>query len=135
MPINFSFLFSVEYLFNLNPGPILPIYFKVLVPIFGCMVITGFIIRKITRHNSYPPVKKFFNKFFHYLFTLGLLGLLYLFFRQQSIYLLSAPFWLVIWLIAALVWGGFILKYYFTDRPKEMDEVKNQKEKDKYLPN
>jgi hypothetical protein len=134
MPIDFSTLLSADYLFNLNPGPLLPQYFKIIVPFFALMVIFGFMAKKIAKGNSYPPVKKFFIKLYYYLITFGVLGLLYIFFRQQSIYLLSAPVWLVAWLLAAVVWGIFVLKYYFTDRPKEMDEVKDKKEKEKYLP-
>ncbi len=132
--MNISNIFSTTYLFNTDPGPFLPFAFKFMAIFFGTLVILGFVAKKIEDQNSFPPVKKFFYKLHRFLFTMGVLGLLYVFFREQGVYLLSTPILLPIWLVASLLWAGNILKYYFTDRPKREEELKNEADKKKYLP-
>ena len=132
--LDLAHIFSTNYLFNLSPGSLLPVFFKILVSFFGTLVILGFVSHKLIKQNTYAPVKKFFTKLYHFFLTLGILGLLYVFFRQQNIYFFSAPFWLLVWGLGALAWLGFVLKYYFTDRPEKMKVIDAESDKNKYLP-
>ena len=134
MNIDFSHILSLGYLFNLNPGPILPVFFKLLAPFFILQIIFGFISSRIAKFNKFPPIKLFFNKLYHFLLTMGLIGLALLLFRQQGIVFLAVPFLLLLWLMGFIVWFGFVLKYYFTDRPKKTKKIEREKENKKYLP-
>jgi len=132
--LDLAHIFSIDYLFNLSPGAFLPVFFKILVSFFGTLIVLAFVAKKLIKQNTYVPVKKFFTKLYHFFLTLGVLGLLYIFFRQQNVYFLSAPAWLLVWGIGALTWLGFVLKYYFTDRPEKMKVIEAESTKKKYLP-
>lgn len=132
--LDLAHIFSTNYLFNLSPGPFLPVFFKLLASFFGTLVVLGFIAKKLIKQNTYAPVKKFFTKLYHFFLTLGVLGLLYIFFRQQNIYFFSTPAWLLVWGIGALAWFSFVLKYYFTDRPEKMKVIEAESDKKRYLP-
>lgn len=127
-------IFSAKYLFAVQPGPFLPLVFKLIIPFFAVLIILGVVARKFAKKNHYRPVKIFFTKIHHFTLTMGALGLIYVFFRQQDVIYLAMPFWLLLWAVGALVWLGFILKYYFTDRPKQIEELSDEVEKKKYLP-
>ena len=73
-------------------------------------------------------------KIFRFTLTMGTLGLLYVFFRQQDIIYLAMPLWMWLWAVGGLIWLGFILKYYFGDRPKQMEELVDEIEKKKNHP-
>lgn len=133
MPIDIAHLFSGTYLFNTLPGPFLPWAFKVIATIFAASIVLGLVFKKLAEKSSYAPARKFFSKMDHFLVTMGTLGLIYTFFRQQSIYILSMPLWLLLLLVGSLVWAGFIAKYYFTDKPVREEEIKKEAEKKKYL--
>jgi hypothetical protein len=128
-------IFSAKYLFAVQPGPFLPIVFKFIVPFFAVLIILGMIAKKFAKKNHFRPVKIFFTKIYHFTITMGVLGLVYVFFRQQDVIYLAMPLWLLLWAVGALVWLSFILKYYFTDRPKQIEELSDEVEKKKYLPN
>lgn len=127
-------IFSLGYLFAVQPGPFLPTIFKFIVPFFAVLIILGVVARKFANQNHFRPVKIFFTKIYHFTLTMGVLGFVYVFFRQQDVIYLAMPFWLLLWAVGALVWLGFILKYYFTDRPKQIKELTSEVEKKKYLP-
>ncbi len=132
--MNISNILSTTYLFNTNPGPFLPIAFKIVILFFGGLVILGFLSKKMEKQNSFPPVKKFFYKLNRFFSVMGISGLAYVFMREQGVYLLSTPILLLVWAAVSVVWAGSILKYYFTDKPKREEELKQEADKKKFLP-
>lgn len=126
-------IFSTTYLFNTLPGPFLPLAFKIVLIFFSGSIILGIIFKKLAEKSTYAPVRKFFTKMDHLFVTIGTLGLIYSFFRQQSIYILSMPLWLLIIGLSGLVWGANIAKYYFTDKPAREEQIKKESDKRKYF--
>ncbi len=74
------------------------------------------------------------QKFGNLFLSLGLVGLVLLFFKQQRLPYLGMRFWLGLWALICLVWLGFILKYIFIEVPKKKEEKKKQEELRKYIP-
>jgi Na+/serine symporter len=70
----------------------------------------------------------------HLFITMGIVGLVYLFFAWQGVALLSSRFWLIIWLACTVVWAGFIVKYLFLEAPKIRREIEEKRKFEKYLP-
>ena len=66
--------------------------------------------------------------------TMGLWGLVWMFFRQENIALLGWRFWLMLWLVIVLWWLARIMRYVV----KRVPEIKKEKEEieklAKYLP-
>lgn len=66
--------------------------------------------------------------------SMGLAGLLFFFFRQQSAYFLGWRFWFLGWAIVLAAWGASILKYYLKRVPEIRVEQAARLQKEKYLP-
>lgn len=68
------------------------------------------------------------------LITTGLLGLLWMFFRQQQVAFLAWRFWLVLW-VGLFVWWGYKVAFYAIKRlPMISSEQAKKNLMDKYMP-
>jgi len=76
----------------------------------------------------------FWNKMANFTFWMACLEILYYFFRYERVMLLSSRFWMLLWLITFLTWGGFILYYRFKKIPQIMSEKVQKNDFEKYLP-
>jgi len=67
--------------------------------------------------------------------TMGLLGLLWMFFRQESVAFLAWRFWLLLWVLMAVWWLARILEYIVKRIPQIKKEKEARHKMQKYLPN
>jgi hypothetical protein len=65
---------------------------------------------------------------------MGLLGLLWFFFRQERVAFLAWRFWLVLWLIITVFWAYKILVYMFKKVPVINSQRAEKIINEKYLP-
>jgi len=106
----------------------------ILAVIFGLLIVLGIFSRmKINKTKDGLKIKAW-RRMFHLFLTVGILGLVYLFFAWQGIALLAARFWLLILALVALVWGGFIAKYLILEVPKLRKEIEDKRKFEKYIP-
>ncbi len=132
---NLGNLLSVGYWFNLHPDPFLGVVLKILYIFFGALLLAGIVLRVLSRKNSRNiPIKKIYEKFYYFFSTLAVIGLVLMFFRQQQVLFLGAPFWFLIWLLAFGVWLFFTLRYALVKAPKLQQQIALKKELSKYLP-
>jgi len=132
---NIKNILTFNYWFNLSPGPFLPLALKILYIFFGLILIIGIASKFVSKkHKNYPPLRNIYQKFYYYLTSMAVFGLILVFLRQQNVYFLSAPFWFIIWLVSALLWLFFIIRYITVKVPKVKEEIELKKEMDKYLP-
>ncbi len=68
------------------------------------------------------------------LLTLGILGLLWFVFRQQNVAILSMRFWMLVWVVAAVIWFGSVLRYVVLRMPAIKAENREREIREKYLP-
>ncbi len=66
--------------------------------------------------------------------TMGLLGLLWLFFRQERVAFFAWRFWLLLWLVGAIIWVVKIVMYLVKRVPAIKEEQAKRSAMDKYLP-
>lgn len=132
---NLSNLFTFSYWFSLHPEPFLGVVSKILYIFFGMLLLAGIVLRVLARKNiQNVPLKKTYEKLYYLFSTLAVVGLILMFFRQQQVLFLGAPFWFLIWLIVFLVWLFFVLRYILIKAPKLQQEIALKKELKKYLP-
>ena len=93
----------------------------------------GLILGGVSKKATHAPTRKLFKKIKQLLIWLGILGLAYLFCREQEITFLAAPFWLIIWLVGLIYWTIRIARYQLTEARKRAEEIKHFAEKQKYL--
>lgn len=127
-------LLTLSYWFNLNPGPFLDEYIKIVYGIIVLILVAGFVTWIFVKKNADNKlIQKFWIKVQNFCFTIGISAGLLVFFRQQRINFLSMPFLLLLIFIGALVWTYFILKYITTTVPARKKEKAEQELKNKYL--
>lgn len=127
--------FNPGYLFSLRPEFVGAEVINLYLWIFGTLAVLAIIFKIFSRKFKNDWLKKnALNKMFNLCLVMGILGLLYTFFIYEGAALLSARFWLLIWLLTFLVWLFFNLRYLFIQIPKRKKEIVERKKFEKYLP-
>lgn len=134
MPLDIINFLTPSRLFSLKPAiDITTVYF--LGAIFGAFVVAAIVIKLISKIKKNSGLSaKLANKYFSVFLTMGLIGWLLVWFRFERVYVLSARFMLLLWLISLVVWLFFIFKFQFRIMPKIISQSQKQKEFNKYLP-
>ena len=65
---------------------------------------------------------------------MGFLGLIWMFFRQESVAFLAWRFWLLLWSAAALIWAYRLARYALKRIPEIQAEEARRVNVEKYLP-
>ena len=129
-----KYFFNPTHLFSLRPPIMQNRALIISATVFGLGIILAIVFKLITEKTKDGLKIKAFRRLFHLLLTMGIIGYVYLFFAWQGIPLLSARFWLLLWLIIVLIWLGFILKYLFFAVPKLRKDIDRKRKFEKYLP-
>jgi hypothetical protein len=108
--INWSEMFSVDYWFSSKAlfGPFL----WVLGALFGLVLVSGVVIDILLALRQIINYRSVFRQISSFAWTMGLIGLIWLFFFYQGVYILSARVWFLVWLAIALVWAYFVYNFY-----------------------
>lgn len=127
----------LRHLLSFSPGPFGMFFQKFLAVVFGAILVSGIAAWAIFffrfRKNS-PVWAELWRRIFHFGITMGLSGLLLLFFARQEIYVFGARFWFLLWLALAAGWTIFIMRHAFVRLPRRMKERKERRRLGKYLP-
>jgi hypothetical protein len=78
--------------------------------------------------------QKLADRVSNWLFTIAIFGLLYVFFRYEGIMYLSSRILLFVVLIAWVIWGYFIFRFYQQDFLRLKTAYSSREEKKVYLP-
>lgn len=131
--MDFSKLLDLKRIFEASPGA----YFKFrkeFLIFFGALFVLGVALRIYVIFEKNKILRKFYLRIKNLLFLVSILGLAYLFFRSENIYLFSGRFILIAILLTFIVWTGIIAVFAYLNMPKELAEYKKQLLIKKYLP-
>ena len=129
-----SKFFNPPYLFELRPYTY-PETIKLMLIFFVMMAIVGVALKiwqKTKKLEKYH--EKLLQKYFSFLMIMSVWGFLITWLRYERVHILSARFWLVIWLAAAGWWLYTIIKYQLKVVPQAQKQAENRKMFQKYLP-
>jgi len=134
MPLNLITFFNPDRLFHLRPSVDEgTIYFLLI--FFGVLIIAAIIVKIIQSVKKQEQfLDKLYSKYFYWLLVMGLVGEVLVWFRAERVHILSARFWLAIWLVGLLVWLYFILRYQFKVVPKAKEQLDQRQTFNQYLP-
>jgi len=98
------------------------------------LVLAGIVGKILIVKQDKKVIRQVYNRLTNISLTVGLLGLLWLFFRQQQVPFLAWRFWLVL-LFGGLLWSVIRAVVFFVRRyPEIKAEQAAQELKAKYLP-
>ena len=135
--INFAKLTELHFWFQIRPLPMskgftiaFTVFFLLMITAkAGLRIYTSRMKRVLTKAD-----KKLFDLIQSMLVTMGFLGILWTFCAYEGIPILSARFWLILWLAGLLVWVYFIMRYYVLEYTDFKIKRAERERLEKYLP-
>lgn len=111
-----DYWFTSRSLFGMN--------FWILGTFFFLLFLAGIIIDILLKTRVLAKYRGFYRQKSSLLWTMGIMGMIWMFFFYQGIYFLSARVWLIVWFIIVLIWSYFIFKYWHRIRKKYREVAK-----------
>ncbi|PWB38851.1 MAG: hypothetical protein C3F02_02070 [Parcubacteria group bacterium] len=131
--IDFKKFLDLHYLFAPYADP-LSTPFKIgLLTVFILSLVFG-LVAGLRRTQAMNIHKRGWRKWQVWGWSTGLVGLLLVAFRETRAAYLGSRLWLILWLLLILVWGIFIIKYWFWTIPRKKKEMHQEAEFKKWLP-
>jgi len=126
--MNFTEIFSKEYLFDPVPESSsgFTVYFLLF---FAILVVLAFVVKYLLKSE-----KKIREKQFVSFLTCGILGLVYVFARYESLPWLASRFFLFLILLTLIIWLGLITVWIMKYISKKKDREIVKEKYIKYLP-
>lgn len=108
---------------------------KLLVYIFfWTLVVVGLVIILHFRGQVQGALRFLLTRYTNLGITMGALGLILVFFRQNHVFFLGWRCWFLIWLVVFSIWLYRLLKYTFKRLPAIRAEHKQRELRERYLP-
>ncbi|MAF13752.1 MAG: hypothetical protein CMI53_02560 [Parcubacteria group bacterium] len=130
----FKYFFNPDHLLSIRPPAMSDRAITILLVAFTALIVVGILYKIKTKTDRDGLKVKAYIRLFHLGLTIGILGYVYVFFAWQGITLLAGRFWLIILLLIALVWLGFIGKYLLREAPKMRKSIDQKRNFEKYIP-
>lgn len=103
---------------------------------FLVMILAGLVVNiiRVSHKKISGPTKEVLRRSGNLLITMGSLGWLWMFFRQQQVVFLAWRFWLLLWLVLFVCWAWKIARYATKRLPVISQEQASRNLRAKYLP-
>jgi len=131
--MNLINLFSLSYWFS-QPEPALGLVKWLLVLSFLSLVLVGLILRILLINKKDKIIKEIYRRLSNVGFTVGIFGLLWMFFRQENVLFLAWRFWIIVIGLIFILSLIKVCNYIFKRVPEIKAENIKRLEKQKYLP-
>ena len=133
--MEFTKIFSLSHWFTFNPASVGGVTGQFIFGFFAIVFVSGIIAGVMSQHRVEDRYQKIlFNKVATMLITMGLLGVGLFFFSYEHVFFLGARFWYPVWLLGAIVWIVFIIRFFRKRIPVMVKRDLSRKEEKKYLP-
>jgi amino acid transporter len=130
--MRFSNLFYSSYWFN-QPLILRGTSFYIWLGFFLVLTVAGVGVLLYRHYGASSFLQKLLARLGSCFTTLGLVGLFWLWLRQERVLFLGWRFWLLAWLVVAAVWLGKIIYYGVKRLPQIKQEHQSRMMKEKYL--
>ncbi len=135
--MNLTELYDLNYWFTLRPDE-MSLAFLIGFLVFFVLVFLGtfamVIYKKKKKGALSKPQRKLYDKIQSACATMGLLGLLWLFFAYERVPFLSARFWVLVWLLSMGLWIYVISRYYSLEMKPQIKHLAEKERIEKWLP-
>ena len=132
--IDFSKLFDITYWLRPGPGDLSEPYFYFIIIFFGFFVFLHVLLRFMGRQyigGLHRAQQQVLYRIEAMLLAMGLLGLLWTFFRFEMVPYFSARYLILIWVLGLIIWAYLVFHYARYEVPTlvERDALRNQQKK------
>lgn len=107
--------------------------FGVWLVFFLALVAAGLVALFMRAGSNEQALKNFLNRVAGWGITMGIFGLVWLFFRQEHIPFLAWRLWLAAWALVFVAWAIPLVKYFVKRLPAVRAENAARAEKEKYM--
>ena len=132
--MNIKNLFKMDYWFS-QPFSAHGLTFWLFVISFLTLILGGIILYILVSKKKDKTDKIVCKRLGNLGMTMGLLGLIWMFIRQEQVPFLAWRFWLLLWVLLAVWWLARILEYTIRRVPQIKKEKAEKYRMQKYLPN
>jgi hypothetical protein len=128
-------LATLNYWFNTNPPPFIGSVFLVLGILLIVIFVAGIIVKWFAwKKRGNPPLHRVLSRLGRALISTALIGGFFYFVSYEQTPVVSARFWWIVLLVAAIVWKVFIILDILKRYPVEKKARFERLEREKYLP-
>lgn len=130
-----SFFLQPSYWLTLSAPEVVGWLGNVVLAVFVVMLVAGIVGRIVVDRKSTDRYQREIGgRIASMLITMGILGAILFFFSFERIQLFGARFWYPVWILATVVWTGFIVRYVKRDIPAQKVRAQRLHAQSKYLP-
>lgn len=132
--MHFKNLFDWSYWFN-QPFTAQGWVKWAFVLVFLGLVLACIILKMVRLYSTEKWNKEIMRRVSNGVLAFGLVGLLWMFFRQERVAFLAWRFWLLLWLLWVVIWTIKLIMFAMKRVPQVREEENVRALRDKYLPN
>ncbi len=126
-------LFFSSYWFS-QPGAAESWVRGVWIGLLLALVLVGIILLFVRRYQQAKALRLVYSRFSTCLIVMGMLGLMWFYFRQEQVLLLGWRFWVIPWFVVLAIWLAKIIRYVVKRLPQIEIENREREQREKYLP-
>lgn len=134
--IDFSKLTDISYWLRPGPGDLSEPFLVFFIVFFGFFIFLKILLRVMGRQyvlGLHKAQQRVLFKIESLLLTMGLLGLVWTFFRFELVPFFSARYWLIIWFVGFVIWAYLILYYARYQVPAVVRRDEERRSQKKYF--
>lgn len=131
--MNIQNLFHLDYWFS-QPFTARGSTLWLLVGGFLLFIVAGLICKILSQYQESKFKRLFLKRSGSLGITMGFLGLMWMFFRQERVAFLAWRFWLLLWVVITAIWAYCLARYSLKRIPEIKAEDERRANIEKYLP-
>ena len=98
------------------------------------LVLGGIVALLVRRTQTVPALIVLMNRYATCGISMGLIGLLLIYFREQHVFFLGWRVWFLLWFVVLAVWLGRLITYHIRRVTKIIALAAERASREKYLP-
>ncbi len=135
--MDFNRFFDVFYWFNFEPNTLSLRTAFFWFSFFAFFIVLKFLGKIVVQHYKkelLAPEKRLLSKTESMFLTMGFAGIAWTFFAYEGLPIISARFWMIVWLVSFVLWAYIIAHYALVEVPPLLRDYREKEKREKYLP-
>jgi hypothetical protein len=134
--IDWGKLSKLSFWLEVSPGELSSLfekYFLGILAINYLIYLASFLYRRKLIAKKSFIMARFIEKIGNFTLSMAVSFTFIFFFRYEAIPVLGGRFWVLIWIIVAVIWLISLIRYYFIKIPQQRRELEERLKRNKYI--